>query len=260
MKLSSTGILFCALLIGAVSLAANQLPGKKPDKIGRTARREAREREFNEYYGGFIHDTRSQKGKIAIANAQSEIDIKCIDAPLEWLSSEVRTKFEISSQKFSFPKVDSHGDMTIYLISDRFMPSLLIAPEQKWCAVNVLRLKSDKEPFFKARVQKEFMRAFAMLCGSYASSYDNPVMGGISTPEELDNMLNYRLPKDIIKRCSSYLETNGVTPYRRTTFRQACEEGWAPAPTNDVQRAIWERVHSVPKNPMRIEFDPERGL
>ena len=41
----------------------------------------------------------------------------------------------------------------------------------------------------------------------------------------------------------------GITPIYRTTYRQACIEGWAPAPTNDFQKAIFERDKS----------DKERG-
>ena len=34
----------------------------------------------------------------------------------------------------------------------------------------------------------------------------------------------------------------GMQPFRRTTYRNAVREGWAPAPTNDAQRAIWDAV------------------
>ena len=33
---------------------------------------------------------------------------------------------------------------------------------------------------------------------------------------------------------------------RRTTYKVACEEGWAPAPTNDFQRAIFDATASAP--------------
>ena len=45
---------------------------------------------------------------------------------------------------------------------------------------------------------------------------------------------------------------------RRIPYRQACQEGWAPAPTNAVQRAIWNKVHQIPDSPLVIEFDPKR--
>ena len=45
---------------------------------------------------------------------------------------------------------------------------------------------------------------------------------------------------------------------RRIPYRQACKEGRAPVPTNDVQRAIWNKVHQIPDSPLVIEFDPKR--
>ena len=52
-------------------------------------------------------------------------------------------------------------------------------------------------------------------------------------------------------------KTFGIEPIRMATYRIACEEGWAPAPTNDVQKAIWEKVKADkergPTNPIKIE-------
>ena len=46
---------------------------------------------------------------------------------------------------------------------------------------------------------------------------------------------------------------------RPTTYAAACRMGWAPPPTNDIQRVIWDKVHAVPAKPMKIEFDPKTG-
>ena len=46
---------------------------------------------------------------------------------------------------------------------------------------------------------------------------------------------------------------------RRGTYRRACEQGWAPQPTNDVQKAIWAEFHTKPTEPMQIKFDPKKG-
>ena len=51
----------------------------------------------------------------------------------------------------------------------------------------------------------------------------------------------------------------GVSKERRVPYRVACQQGWAPAPTNDYQKAVWEEVHAVPSDPMKIEFDPKKG-
>ena len=55
------------------------------------------------------------------------------------------------------------------------------------------------------------------------------------------------------------LPTYGLMPWKQTTYKKACQEGWAPAPTNEYQKAIWDKIHSVPANPMKIEFDPKKG-
>lgn len=48
----------------------------------------------------------------------------------------------------------------------------------------------------------------------------------------------------------------GFLPAMVATYRTACREGWAPPPSNDVQRAIWERALSDkergPTNPITI--------
>lgn len=52
--------------------------------------------------------------------------------------------------------------------------------------------------------------------------------------------------------------TNAVasSAVRVVTYRQACIEGWAAKPTNDVQRAVWKSVlderRKGPTNPIRI--------
>jgi hypothetical protein len=41
-------------------------------------------------------------------------------------------------------------------------------------------------------------------------------------------------------RMNTYYKHFGVTRPRRVAYRQAIKEGWAAAPTNDYQRAVWE--------------------
>ena len=41
---------------------------------------------------------------------------------------------------------------------------------------------------------------------------------------------------------SHALPQMGIPQIRRVSYKNACEEGWAPAPTNEFQKAIWEKV------------------
>jgi hypothetical protein len=138
----------------------------------------------------------------------------------------------------------------------------LIAPEGRWAFVNVARLSSGrgkKTPFFEARVKKEVARIGCMLFGNIGSTYNANLLSFIENAEGLDRYESDALPVDGTMRCARYLINLGVKPYRRISYRKACKEGWAPPPTNDVQKAIWDKVHATPKNPIRIEFDPKKG-
>ena len=55
----------------------------------------------------------------------------------------------------------------------------------------------------------------------------------------------------------SYFTRMGVSPTRKGTYEAAVKQGWAPAPTNDIQKAIWDKVHQLPTKPIQIKFDPK---
>ena len=82
---------------------------------------------------------------------------------------------------------------------------------------------------------------------------------GIEADIQLDKNPDIQLPVDVLSRFRTYMEPLGVKPSILVPYRRACEEGWAPAPTNEYQKAIWDKVHAAPKNPMKIEFDPKKG-
>ena len=85
--------------------------------------------------------------------------------------------------------------------------------------------------------------------------------GNLMHAAKLEGTYNLKdlLPHDVVTRQLKYLAAMNVTPKVRITYKKACEEGWAPAPTNEFQKAIWEKVHAAPKNPMKIKFDPKKG-
>ncbi len=54
-----------------------------------------------------------------------------------------------------------------------------------------------------------------------------------------------KLGPQIMGTMLNQAKAHGIPFARRTTYKQAVKEGWAPAPTNDIQRAVWDSV----KNP-----------
>ena len=60
-----------------------------------------------------------------------------------------------------------------------------------------------------------------------------------------------------LRNIMTHLLAIGVTRSQTFSYRELCTQGKAPAPTNDVQRAIWEKVKADkergPSNPIKIE-------
>ena len=148
------------------------------------------------------------------------------------------------------------------LVEDKAMPDMmLVSPEGRWAIVNVAALAADgaASQYAVARLNKEMVRAFAYLAGGCGSEFAGNLMDHITRPDQLDAYSEARPPMDVLAKVSRRLSQLGITPQRMATYQQACKEGWAPAPTNDVQRTIWNEVHQLPSKPLKIEFDPAKG-
>ena len=155
------------------------------------------------------------------------------------------------------------ADIAVIVAAEADAPGLLAAPDEGWAVVNVraltrnLKTEASKAKFYEARCRKEIMRGFVCAAGGVGSSFPGNIMN-VAKVEDLDLCEEF-VPFDKVGVVRQHLKASGVIPSRFATYRTACREGWAPPPTNDVQRAIWDKVHAIPKTPMKIEFDPKKG-
>ena len=198
------------------------------------------------------------QGKSTIVNAQKTADAAWLQSAVEYLRKDTNFAIDLVDGKFTFPSPKVIGGVSLYVIDDLAMPRVLAAPEDRWCMMNVAPLKSAKPVFFEARVKKELSRAFAMLCGGMTSNYGISLVGAVTKSEDLDVFPDGKLPLDVIMRMEPYMTKLGIVPAKLVPYRIACQEGWAPQPRNDVERAVWNQVHQIPDKPMTIEFDPKR--
>ena len=198
------------------------------------------------YAGGIVRKTEG-KGRIVYANLQQTVETKDIAKTMNVLGKFLRVRIDTLDAK-----AEDVADVNKYLLGNDAKavvivvdnatdPAILVAPEDKWAKVNIGKFK-DKN--VKSRTQMELLRAFCYLCGGIGSEYNNPLTGFIGNPTQLDDSPVAELPIDVINRCSPYLKQLGVIPYIESTYRKACREGWAPAPTNAVQKAIWEDINA----------------
>ena len=209
--------------------------------------------------GGKLKIPGTQKGKVVYVNCQKAADGAILKEHAAFFAKELKIEIETVEGAFDLAKPTISGDASLFIIDDPAMPMSLVAPEAKWAMINVAPLKTSKDVFFKARVKKQLTRGFCFLGGAVSSQYPQALTECVTKAEQLDKYVDEKLPFDIMQRFATYLPGYGVTPYRLQTYKKACEEGWAPQPTNDVQKVIWDQIHQVPTNGLEIKFDPKKG-
>lgn len=255
------------IALAAATLAANMfaetanVAPQQGQKKGPTP--EQRER-FRRMIGEFVTKPNSQKGKIAFINTQSEIKEEAFSS----LAAEQakHSGFNIVYEKAAAGapaalKAGSKADIAVIVVADDTTPALLAAVEDGWAVVNVRRVGEGlstpeaKAKFLESRCQKEVLRAFATIGGGLSSQYPDNLMD-ITKLADLD-LCGVFIPNDAERAMKKVLGARGVTPTFKAHYRQACMQGWAPAPTNDIQKAIWDKVHQLPTKPIQIKFDPK---
>ncbi len=153
---------------------------------------------------------------------------------------------------------DRKTGLGVFFVDVPGWPSILVAPESRWAVVNVRALVEDKdEGRLRERFVKEAWRAFAYVGGAANSIQGECLMRPVESLRDLDHLKANNVSPEADMRIKEHLAALGVKPLVKDTYRRACQEGWAPAPTNDIQRAIWEQVKADkergPTNPITIQ-------
>lgn len=181
-------------------------------------------------------------GYIAIVNGQGIVDASVV----EGAAASIRNQTQISVKVVRESSEAKGAGATIRLVNESGKPPMLAAPEAGWCEVNIAALgddlKSDaaKKKFVPERAAKMTMRGLAYATGSGGSGFGKNILDVVSV-RELD-YYKASLPVDAIATILDHLERRGVRPAERVTYASACNEGWAPPPTNKYQKAVWEKV------------------
>lgn len=215
--------------------------------------------------GGQVLKKGTFTGKVAFIDTQSVVPFEEVQKTAKLFADTV--EINVVAEKSAPGKASdlmkaSGANVVIVLVNDKDTPLMLLAPEDHWGIVNVAKLVDDlpsekaKAKFRSSRARKELVRAFSILCGGGSSQFPGNMMNA-ATLKQLDLTVD-TIPMDMVGYYQTYLKSFGVTPREFTTYKKACREGWAAAPTNDVQKAIWDKVHELPTKPIKIEFDPKK--
>ena len=216
--------------------------------------------------GGMVEKPNSSKGRIVFINTQNDIPASNIQLAIKSLA-DILAKYPVEIAEDNPARAGElkerfKADIAVIIAAENDAPTLLAAPDENWAVVNVralLRnLKTDaaKAKFYEARCRKEIMRGFACAAGGIGSSFPGNIMN-VTKIEDLDLCEEF-VPFDKVGVIKQHLKDCGVTPGRFATYRTACREGWAPAPTNEIQKAIWDKVHQLPTEPIKIKPETKK--
>ena len=220
-----------------------------------------------EDYGGEITVWPKDPGLFLFVNSQARIAGEPIEKPISGLardfSIDIRKiaggAFDIRKAQAELKGLGAKGG--IFIIDDPVLPVTMVAPEDGWGIINVAPILADSPDAKKrdARLVKIIARTFANLHG-----ISDPVMmpGCVMKPAVglagIDALVCATFSPESHSKVSGYLAKAGYKQKKFGTYYDACEEGWAPAPTNKVQKAIWDKVHQLPTAPLTIQRESER--
>ena len=248
------------LSVSLVVFADEQpIPANQPDAPAEQTQSKKVERFSSQ--GGAVEKPGAMKGKVAIIDTQARADIKSymLDT-IAYFDHAVRYNIVYETADpadVETLKKASGADFVVVVLSDDSSPAILVAPEDRWAVVNVTKLTRGfksveaRKKLYDERCAKATLKAFSLLCGGGASKYPNSVFG-TARMEDLD-IAHGKVPVDMADRYRAFLSSAGLSPRVVTSYRRACIEGWAPAPTNEVQQAIWDKEHQIPSSPIKIK-------
>lgn len=255
----------CAAAVGTGLCAAPSFDeqGLSPDEVAQHRARMARKAKRAEERGGYV--ALAPTGRVVrVVSAQRRAAKSALDESIGVFSSTLRLPVEWGeadpgernpSRLAAAANADGRCGAAVLLVDDPDAPRLVVAPEEFWAAVNVARLSEDgpSPDKLERRLKQEFWRATCMVLGAYVSAQQPCLMASIAGNADLDRNVCVIPSIEVLPKVKSAAGRRGIVPGRRAVYLKACEEGWAPAPTNDVQRAIWEKVHSMPTEPIKIK-------
>lgn len=189
-------------------------------------------------------DLQKSVEKGAIQGVASDLG-KVLMFPFRTEQAEGSDVFKAVNERLADGKVAS----VVAVIDQKDFANVLVAPENRWAIVNVapLRTKGVDAAVLGERVRKELLRALGLMMGAGNTAHPQCPLKAVLNPDDLDQIKGRYLSPGPMNNMVEYGKKIGLQQSRPVTYRKACEEGWAPAPTNDIQKAIWDEVKKQKK-------------
>ena len=146
-------------------------------------------------------------------------------------------------------------------------PVLTVYPENRLALLNVAPLKRNVDSAkYASRIRKELWRALCFAAGGATSGVQMCVMKTVLCPEDLDKLECAMASPPATGGVAASARRFGFREINQMTYYDALKDGHKIAPTNDAQRAVYQRVMKEredaakgPAKPMKIKFDKKLG-
>ena len=124
-------------------------------------------------------------------------------------------------------------------------PGMTVYPEDRMAFVNATRIcvGAPTPEVAERRITTQLWRAVCFAAGGVNTRSPHCALSSVVlAPEDIDG-LSARMPcPEACSQVEASAGKLGLGKVRTATYRTACIQGWAPAPTNGYQRAIWDEV------------------
>ena len=206
-----------------------------------------KEREYMARNGGPVKI--GGKGRIAVVDCRKAADTNdClfgVEAVRNLFKPEIVFRaggaFSVSG---AGDAVSRSGDnAAVFVVDDPTLPMTLTAAEEKWAMVNAAKARADKPDAarFRRRMGLLFLRQCCRLMGSDATKTPECCLYPAFSLQDLDAIEGPDVAISVFIAISESMSRLGLEGEEIVSYRDACELGKAPAPTNEAQRAIWEK-------------------
>lgn len=168
---------------------------------------------------------------------------------------------DVAPLVFAQKKMAEHKALMTLMIVEKCpdLPALSVYPEERIGLVNADKLRvGNDSTVFELRVAKEVWRALGFVGGIGFSAQENDMMQPYYTLKELDGNIHAYIQPMNMAKLGKFLKRFNVKKEARVPYSFAVQQGWAPAPTNDYQKAIWEKVHQLPSEPIKIKPEAQK--
>lgn len=144
----------------------------------------------------------------------------------------------------------------IVIVDDPASTQCIDYREANWAVLNLAFLKKDNPSLEKLeqRAIKILWIAAARVLGAGYSNHMISVLKPFRTLKELDRNPATKPSPDGFNAMLENAKAYGITTITISSYRTACRNGWAPAPTNAIQQAIWDEMKA------EKERGPTNGL